>query len=316
MASRTSGGTGRPRPRTSELLCHLLTHEPAYRDRWLRHAERAGRSELNRAAVARVLAHHLWDTGERDDTEPESHRRMRDTVSRALSGGVISARTLQWLIEAFVIDDDHAGQLWSRYAADGPGPSPEAPEVDEVQRVPMLSTAYRTISLDERHFVGHDRIPVKHETVQVIEALEPLQRYTLVYDQAQTRLEVFRGGAPSTPYRPSVSAPPGFYAVDIHLPAPIQQGETAVLGYRNVFLHTTVPTPEFRRLITRPVRSVVLQVHFDADQLPAQLWHARWSSVEGEPDLREPVSVGRDYSVHRYLADVEPSMVGFCWSWD
>jgi hypothetical protein len=204
-----------------------------------------------------------------------------------------------------------SAQLWRRYAEDSLGPA--APVEEPADRTPVPTTAYRTISLDERHFIGADGTPAKHETVQVIKAREPMDRYTFVFDTEQTSVDVFCGGSASTPYPTSR---PGIYAVDIHLPRPLAAGETAVLGYRNVFHYQSSAPPEFRRVITSPVRSVVLQVHFQPQRVPSRIWFANWSELHGEPDHRVEVECDPDFSVHRYLEGVSDTMVGFCWAWD
>lgn len=311
MPERHRDHHGLPRPGTSELLRHLLVHDPTYRSVWVRRVERAGRVEPNQAAVARVLAHHLWETGERDEADPQVPRRLRDTVNRALAGDVISRRTLEWFIDAFEMDHAARSQLWARYAEDQRG----KPVVVEgsPDRTPVPASHYRTISLDEQHFVGADGLPTRHETVQVIQAEVPMDRYSYVFDTDQTSVEVFRGGTPSTPYRTSH---PRLYALDIHLPDALEPGDTAVLGYRNNFRYRETPDPEFRRVIRRSVRSVLLQVRFHPARVPARAWFAHWTELDAGPESREPMVCDANHSVHRYLQEVKDTMVGFCWEWD
>lgn len=58
---------------------------------------------MSEAAVCRALACHLWDAGERPDSDTELPRRLRDLVSRALAGRVLTRRTLMWFVEAFTM---------------------------------------------------------------------------------------------------------------------------------------------------------------------------------------------------------------------
>lgn len=92
-------------------LRELLERPGKYRAFWETRIARLGKSALNEAAIARVLAEHLWDVGERPDTDVELPRRLRDRVSRALDGSVLSAETLRWFIAAFKIDPRSAAHL-------------------------------------------------------------------------------------------------------------------------------------------------------------------------------------------------------------
>ncbi|MEJ2577627.1 MAG: GNAT family N-acetyltransferase [Kineosporiaceae bacterium] len=96
---------------TARRLCHLLRTRPRYRARWQRYALHHRERKLNQAAVAQVLAHHLWDSGQVAETDRLLPRRLKDTVSRALSGRVLSARTLQLFIEAFEMTAQDAAGL-------------------------------------------------------------------------------------------------------------------------------------------------------------------------------------------------------------
>src|SRR5690348_6813533 len=51
------------------LLRDLLTDDPKYRQLWMMRARRPGRAALSQAAVAEVIANHLWEAGERPDSE-------------------------------------------------------------------------------------------------------------------------------------------------------------------------------------------------------------------------------------------------------
>ncbi len=71
---------------------------------------------MSSSAVARVLALHLWDSGERPDTEQDLARRLKDRVHRALGGEFLSRETLEWFIAAFAMDGADAMALrvlWS-----------------------------------------------------------------------------------------------------------------------------------------------------------------------------------------------------------
>lgn len=83
-------------------LTQLLTDDPRYRAVWERYSVRmGGRVAVSEAAVCRVLAAYLWDMGERPESDTSLPRRLRDLVSRALHGRVLTRRTVHWFSEAF-----------------------------------------------------------------------------------------------------------------------------------------------------------------------------------------------------------------------
>ncbi|MFG2233638.1 hypothetical protein ACGFNX_27230 [Streptomyces sp. NPDC048723] len=71
---------------TAHLLRRLLTGRAAYRTRWEQQELRRSPGPVSSSAVARVLALHLWDSGERPGTEQDLARRLKDRVHRALGG--------------------------------------------------------------------------------------------------------------------------------------------------------------------------------------------------------------------------------------
>lgn len=66
---------------------------------------------INNAAVARVIAEYLWESGLRPDTDTELPRKLRDRVGRALSGTSLSVETLNWFIDAFQLEPALAENL-------------------------------------------------------------------------------------------------------------------------------------------------------------------------------------------------------------
>lgn len=95
---------------TAGLLCQLLREEPAYRRRWTRHTRSPGRG-VHQGAVAHVLAEHLRDTGAEPAADDALPRRLKDVVSRALSGKTLSLRVLNLFVDAFDMDEATAERL-------------------------------------------------------------------------------------------------------------------------------------------------------------------------------------------------------------
>src|SRR5215470_17568801 len=94
-----------------ELLQSLLLERDDYRGLWSRHEQRSASSGVNQAAVARVIAQHLWESGERPDSQRRLPRMLKDRVHRALAGEVISPETLNWFIGAFQMTSEDARRL-------------------------------------------------------------------------------------------------------------------------------------------------------------------------------------------------------------
>ena len=74
---------------------------PGPRRRWERHVVRRRGADLRCRNRRRVIAEHLWSTGERSWSETDLPRQLRDRVGRALNGSVLSEETLEWFVSAF-----------------------------------------------------------------------------------------------------------------------------------------------------------------------------------------------------------------------
>ncbi|WP_305790183.1 hypothetical protein [Symbioplanes lichenis] len=94
-------------------LLQLLRDDVRYRARWRCGTDRHGHGDVNQAAVAGVIQEYLWDAGERSETDTALRRRLKDRVSRALTGASLSAETLRWFVKAFTMTDHDAAALWA-----------------------------------------------------------------------------------------------------------------------------------------------------------------------------------------------------------
>ena len=65
----------------------------------------------------------------------------------------------------------------------------------------------------------------------------------------------------------------------------------------------------------RRLENFDMRVEFHPDMLPAAVWWAVWDGVDGDLVDREPVPLGGQHEVHRFLRSVEKTVVGFRWSW-
>ncbi|MFZ5872172.1 MAG: hypothetical protein ACOYXW_16790 [Actinomycetota bacterium] len=295
--------------RAAELLRHLLTERPAYAQRWRAHARQAG--SLNQAAVAQVLAMHLWETGEADERDDTVPRRLKDAVSRALAGKHLSARTLAWFIDAFQMTPEDATTLWALRTGSLPSATLAVVHGSAGPAVDPGPVRHRTLSLHEVHTLGQDGLPVRHHTTQVVQALEPLSRYPFRFDTDVAAVHVLRGGRALGLRKDRV---PGLYAVDIELTRPLRPGQTTALEYVTSFAYRSPPPPEFRRAAYRRVDNVEIVVRFHPDRLPRRLEWCEWRRHdEPEAYAAEPVELEPDCTAHRYLARLENAVVGYRW---
>lgn len=296
----------------SHLLRRLLTEEETYRARWLPYARRRRGKDLHLGAIALVLGTYLADIGElRHDPQRRQQvpRSLSDAVSRALTGR-LSLRYLEWFVAAFEIQPAHRDQLWVTFVKDQSVSGPSRSLASGPP--PTGGRGYRTVSLEDLHVIGADRVPQSHRTVQVVRALYSLRSYHLRFDTSALMVDVVRGGRPSEVYE---TDQPGVWATDIHLHDTVAPGETAVVEYCTVFGYPEPPPPLFRRGFSRTVGLVDLQVRFHPAQLPKRVWRATWEGWADPPiDLVEQ-EVAADHTVQWSGAQVQETMVGFTWQW-
>lgn len=108
-----------PWARTAAALRGVLTQDVRCRRRWQRHVHRYNRHGLNQAAVAMVIALELWDRGDIPESHRELPRSLKDRVSRALSGKLISGDTLRLFVAAFDLNEEQEAQLYAAWEVDG-----------------------------------------------------------------------------------------------------------------------------------------------------------------------------------------------------
>lgn len=79
---------------------------------WMSYAPPGGRG-IHQGAIAQVLAEYLWSTGQEPRANTDLPRKLKDTVSRALSGKSLSRRSLRLFIQGFALDEATAERLWA-----------------------------------------------------------------------------------------------------------------------------------------------------------------------------------------------------------
>lgn len=174
---------------------------------------------------------------------------------------------------------------------------------------------YRTVSLQELHWVGPDGLPVRHRTIQVVRALRPgFASYTYRFDRREASVHSVRGATASEPYDDAI---PGLTAVDLRFPRPLAVNETASFEYETHFRWQSVPPPRFRRAARAPLQHLDIQVTFSPERLPAEVQWCVWDGFTDDARLRaaERVDLDADHSAQRFVEELEGHTVGFTWSW-
>jgi hypothetical protein len=291
------------------LLAELLVNQPAYRARWRRRVKRDRGAGIHQAAVCDVIAGYLRGSDD-PDLAMLTARELKDRVSRALGGAALTAETLAWFIDAFDMAEVHQAGLWDAFGA-GPG----APvELMPNERTNEAGHPWRTVALQEHHYLGRDGVPVSHHTRHVLVALQDnVDRYPFTFDTSEASVEVVRGGV-AQPLRP---AGHGFHTVDIVYDEPLARGELASFEYRVLFHYSVPPPPVFRRQVRRRLSSLLVRVSFHPEKLPAGVWWAEWSDPEPHGVIlrQEPARLRVGNVVYQYLEDLEDVVVGFHWEW-
>jgi hypothetical protein len=279
--------------------------------------------EITQLAVAEVLARHLWNYPRVSGDKSVIARQLKDTVARALSGSLLSRPTLTLFIDAFWISEDHAGQLWRLWEGSGrvsvlSGQHALAPKTVTDLHSAFGPRRHQTVSMHDHVNVGSDGRLARARTLQVIEALtDGLDEIPYLCDTNTLTLEVGPGCREISGELYQISE--GVYATTIPLARELSAGETISLEYVTTYGYPgNLDDPlerEFRRAVMQRLENFDLRVTFHPDLLPARIWWAIWDGVSGSIVEREPVPLGSQYEVHRYLRSVEKTVVGFCWSW-
>ncbi len=307
----------------ASYLRELLQRPGGYRRQWEQHVVRARPGEITQLAVAEVLARYLWSYPRvPGDAEVLPHQ-LKDTVSRVLSGRLLSRSALSLFIDAFRLSDQEANRLWRLWEGSGTisvlsGPRAMTPRTEHDLHSAIGPRRHQTLSLHDHVYVGSDGLPARARTLQVIEAIaDGLDRIPYLYDTKALTLEVGQGCTDLTGELYQVSDE--VFGTYISLAQALDAGETSTLEYWTTYQYAADPLDahqrEYRRAVMGRLENFDIRVEFHPDKLPAAVWWASWDGVEGEILEQEPVALDRQHSVHRYLRFIEKTVAGFYWSW-
>lgn len=319
-------GSARPdgRRAASAYLQQLLLKPGLYRQAWEQYVSRQRRGTINQLAVAEVIARHLSSFPRTPGDVHVTPHQLKDTVSRALTGRLLSRPALALFIDAFGFSEHEAGRLWRLWSGSvsisvmsGTHAMPFRAEED-VDRA-LGERKHQTLSLHDHISVGADRRIDRARTLQVIEAsTQGVDRIPFLCDTNVLTLEVGQGckGLSGEIHRIG----PEVFATEIVLARTLDVGETLTLEYRLSYRYPGDPADpaerEYRRAVIRQVENLDMRIEFHPRQLPARIWWARWDGVEGQVLEREAVTLDSQHSVHRYLRSLEKTVAGFYWQWE
>lgn len=315
-----SGG----RRAASDYLQQLLLKSGAYRQAWEGYATRERQGTINQLAVAEVLARHLRSVPRTPaDAELTPHQ-LKDTVSRALTGRLLSRSALALFIDAFGLSQHESGRLWRLWNGSATisvmSGSHALPAVAEQDLDAAIGPRrHRTLSMHDHVWVGSDGWIDRARTMQVIEATEQgVDRIPFMFDTNVLTLEVTQGCKELAVAVRRIGAK--LFATEFLLARTLDVGETQTLEYWLSYRGQSDPRDpagrEYRRGGLRQLDNLDMRIEFHPDMLPRQVWWAHWDGGDGSVLERETVSLDSQQSVHRYLRSLEKTVAGFYWEWD
>jgi hypothetical protein len=247
---------------------------------------------------------------------------LKDTVSRALTGRLLSRSALGLFIDAFGLSEHEAGRLWRLWngsATIGVMTGAHAVSLGAEQEVDaaMGPRRHQTLALHDHVWVGPNGQIDRQRTMHVIEAIAPgVDRIPFVCDTNVLTLEVGQGCKELAGQVRRIGG--GIFATEILLSRTLDIGETLTLEYWLTYRWPPGDPSacEYRRAGMRQLSNLDMRVEFDPASLPSQLWWAHWDGADSTVLTREAVTLDSQNSAHRYLRSLERTTVGFYWECD
>jgi hypothetical protein len=295
---------------TCALLKILLTDDPNYRRRWRAHSGRTS-GLLNQASVAKVIESHLWEIGEYSNNNDASIARMlKDRVSRALTGKVLSSETLTWMIDAFAMTKTDRDRLWDIFSGKEE-PGSEISHTLRRRREMLRRQCHRTVNLVERYTVNSDGALSSRHTIQTIRAIEDgVDIYIFNHEPPASHVDVIYGGRLGKKYEYG----DGLCSVEIELHRSLTKDDTIGLDYRTYYDQGVASMTEVRRTAFARVENIDLAVTFEG-LAPRYAWWCVWDDhLDGQPVEERRVDIING-AVRLFVGSIEETVVGFRWAW-
>ncbi len=308
----------------SQYLQQLLLKPGAYRQSWERYVSRERRGTINQLAVAEVIARHLWSVPRSPADATVTPHQLKDTVSRALTGRLLSRPALSLFIESFGFSEHEAGRLWRLWSGSASigvmSGSHAVPVHTQRELADVLGPPrHQTLSLHDHVYVGEDGRIDHARMLQVIEATaQGVDRIPFLCDTNVLTVEVGQGGKELNGNVQQIGDE--LFFAEILLARALGLGETITLEYWLTYRYPgDLANPDerqHRRAVMRHAENVDMRVEFHPLRPPAQVWWAHWDGADGELLQREAVTLDSECSAHRYLRSVDQTVAGFFWQWD
>jgi len=317
------GGTAQSdgRRAASDYLRQLLLKPGAYRQAWERCVVRTRPGTINQLAVSDVLARHLSSLASRS-ARVLPHQ-LKDTVSRALSGRLLSRPALELFIAAFGFSADEADRLRKLWNGVGTirvlsGSHAVPPQAEQTIQQALGPRRHQTLTMHDHVYVDGDGRIAKARTMQVIEAsVADTDRIPYLYDTSALTVAAGEGCAGLSGELRQLGD--DVFATEILLARPLGLGETTTVEYTTTFRYPgnldDQHERQYRRGVLASLENFDLRIEFHPDRLPAGLWWATWDGVDGPTLTQEPVTLDSLHAAQRYLRSLQRTVVGFHWSW-
>jgi len=306
----------------ADYLRQLLLKPGSYRETWQKHVVRARQDSINQLAVSEVLARHMSAVSGTDEGIIKPHQ-LKDTVSRALSGRLLSRSALELFIDGFGFTGDETERLWRLWNGTASisvlsGSRAVPLQAEQTLRDVIGPRRHQTLTLHDHVTVGADGRIASGRTIQVIEAIEGgTDRIPFLYDTSALTVEVGQGCAGLSGELRQVG--PGVFATEILLASTLALGETTTMEYATTFRYPGDPDDpherEFRRAVMRQLENFDMRVEFHPDRLPTRLWWATWDGVDGPVQTQEAATLDVQHSAQRFMRSLQRAVVGFYWDW-
>jgi hypothetical protein len=305
----------------SDYLRQLLLKPGAYRRAWERHVVRARPGAINQLAVSDVLAR--YQSGANGPVSAVQPHQLKDTVSRALSGRLLSRPALELFIAAFEFTAEEADRLRKLWNGNGSirvlsGSHALAPHAEQSISDAFGPRRHQTLTMHDHVHVDADGRIARARTLQVIEASVPdTDRIPYLYDTCSLTVEAGEGCAGLSGELRQLTG--GVFATEILLARPLGLGETTTIEYTTTFRYPgnleDQGERQYRRGVLASLENFDLRIQFHPGRLPAGVWWATWDGIDGPLLTQEPVQLDSLHAAQRYLRSVQRTVVGFHWAW-